>query len=472
MPQEPSEETLREDDSAAAEREQYYRHLEERGVLAEVDEDTDLSSLPSTVTHVRHPDGRVERLGYSSTTLPRRQPRVTTAPGAAYVHLRIHGAAVIRKPTVRPVRRRKPGVDGGCTSVPMDEYTLDETRGAGAVAGVVPEAGDADAPPMTVQLPDLRAWQSPSDKARILLESAAEIEHALMVQYLYAAYSLKSRREGTDPGQRTVLDEEPDDPADFDHSWPLVIKEVAREEMGHLMTVQNLLLALGLPPNLEREDFPPRKDLYPFALHLEPLTQRSLAKYVVAEAPSDATGIDDIVELAESSGKPRINHVGVLYGLLGLVFATAEQVEAGRTSGGPWDEMVGQLADAAYQQAPPEQWHLPDSAFETARFRPAGGAVRLAGERRAGPPGYRPGHRARCHPGHRRAGRGPDDLGRRTTSSGSGTSTAGTMRFRAFLLQASGRRRGRCRPTRRPAAAPTLGMRADGSSSPTSATAC
>ena len=26
--------------------------------------------------------------------------------------------------------------------------------------------------------------------------------------------------------------------------------------MGHLMTVQNLMLALGLSPNLEREDFP------------------------------------------------------------------------------------------------------------------------------------------------------------------------------------------------------------------------
>ena len=50
---------------ADAEREQYYRHLEERGALKDVDDDTDLSSLPSTVTHVRHPDGRVERLGYS-----------------------------------------------------------------------------------------------------------------------------------------------------------------------------------------------------------------------------------------------------------------------------------------------------------------------------------------------------------------------------------------------------------------------
>ena len=61
--------------------------------------------------------------------------------------------------------------------------------------------------------------------------------------------------------------------------------------MGHLVTVQNLLQALGLPPNFEREDFPPRKDLYPFALHLEPLRQHSLAKYVVAEAPLDASGM-------------------------------------------------------------------------------------------------------------------------------------------------------------------------------------
>jgi hypothetical protein len=53
------------DGSAAAEREQYYRHLEERGALRDVGEGTDLSSLPSAVTHVRYPDGRVERLGYS-----------------------------------------------------------------------------------------------------------------------------------------------------------------------------------------------------------------------------------------------------------------------------------------------------------------------------------------------------------------------------------------------------------------------
>ncbi len=107
---------------------------------------------------------------------------------------------------------------------------------------------------ITILLPDLAAWPSPLDKAEILLESAAEIEHALMVQYLYAAYSLKSSDEVVDPAQQAALD---------DLAWPAVLFGIAREEMGHLMTVQNMLLLLGLPPNFEREDFPPRKELYP-----------------------------------------------------------------------------------------------------------------------------------------------------------------------------------------------------------------
>lgn len=213
---------------------------------------------------------------------------------------------------------------------------------------------------MSIELPDLRAWQSPLDKAEILLESAAEIEHALMVQYLYAAYSLKSKEDVSDPAQKAVLDEDDKSSA----SWPTRILGIAREEMGHLITVQNLLLALGLSPNFEREDFPPRKDLYPFALHLEPLSQHSLAKYVVAEAPTDARDVDDIINVAQGSAAAQINHVGVLYGLLGLVFATQEQVEEGATSGDDWDATVRHLAMAAYQQAPPDSWHLPDSAFE------------------------------------------------------------------------------------------------------------
>jgi Ferritin-like len=217
----------------------------------------------------------------------------------------------------------------------------------------------ADETVIRVPLPDLSAWQAPLDKAKILLESAAEIEHALMVQYLYAAYSLKSKKEVTDAKQKKVLNDGSKD------SWPNVLLGIAREEMGHLLTVQNLLLALGLAPNLEREDFPPRKDLYPFALHLEPLTQHSLAKYVVAEAPVDASGIDDIIRVARVSRGAEINHVGVLYGLLGVVFATKEQVEEGAADDDSWHAMVSQLAELAHRHAPPaDSWHLPDSAFQ------------------------------------------------------------------------------------------------------------
>ena len=50
---------------ADEERRQYYRDLEELGALVDVKEGTDLASLPSRVTHVRYPDGKVERVGYT-----------------------------------------------------------------------------------------------------------------------------------------------------------------------------------------------------------------------------------------------------------------------------------------------------------------------------------------------------------------------------------------------------------------------
>src|SRR5712692_6169936 len=61
----------------------------------------------------------------------------------------------------------------------------------------------------------------------MLLHVGAEIEHALMVEYLYAAYSLGG-------------DQVPAAHRDTVRSWRDSIITVAREEMGHLLTVQNL----------------------------------------------------------------------------------------------------------------------------------------------------------------------------------------------------------------------------------------
>jgi Ferritin-like len=60
----------------------------------------------------------------------------------------------------------------------------------------VPAGGErgleAAAEVLTVEIPDLKKWPQPHDKAKILLETAAEVEHALLVQYLYAAFSLRA----------------------------------------------------------------------------------------------------------------------------------------------------------------------------------------------------------------------------------------------------------------------------------------
>jgi hypothetical protein len=223
---------------------------------------------------------------------------------------------------------------------------------AGAASRAV-EAVAATDEELTVEIPALSEWPEPRDKAKILLETAAEVEHSLLVQYLYAAFSLKNDAEVSDPDQQSALNE-----------WFFMLHRTARDEMGHLMTAQNLLLAVGLQPNLEREDFPSRTNLYPFELHLEPLSQRSLAKYVTAEAPQDASGIDDIVALATESAGTTVNRVGVIWGLLGVVFSTAQQVAAGGSDSRSWDDMLRRLAAAAYQQSTATSWHLGDQAID------------------------------------------------------------------------------------------------------------
>jgi hypothetical protein len=211
---------------------------------------------------------------------------------------------------------------------------------------------------VTVDIPDLTSYPAPRDKATVLLQTAAEVEHALLVQYLYAAFSLKGDDELSDSQRPAVT------------AWNGELRHIAKQEMGHLMTVQNLLLALGLPPYLEREGFPSVKGLYPFKFHLEPLSQRSLAKYVTAEAPQDAPGIDDIVALATGTEGAPVNHVGTLYGLLGLVFSTAQEVTDGGSGSLSWDQQLRGLAKAAYQQQPdPEKWHLDDSAIDTGSLK-------------------------------------------------------------------------------------------------------
>ena len=148
------------------------------------------------------------------------------------------------------------------------------------------------------------------DYAVMLLHIGAEIEHALMVEYLYAGYSLGG------PGV-------PEPYRELVRGWQEVILGIAKEEMGHLISVQNILRLIGGPINLDREDFPWSNEFYPFSFKLERFSKQALAKFLYAESPEDWTGetADEVKAIAEQEnpGFPP-NRVGMLYKTLIALF--------------------------------------------------------------------------------------------------------------------------------------------------------
>ena len=144
------------------------------------------------------------------------------------------------------------------------------------------------------------------EHAQFLLSMAAEIEHSLMIQYLYSAWSLG----GPQVPEAHRADVE---------TWRLIMLGVAKEEMGHLLTVQNLLRLIGGPVHLDREDFPWISGFYPYAFSLEPASRATVAKYVIAESPEkwpdtvSKAEKETIENLATIDTTMQVARVGVLY---------------------------------------------------------------------------------------------------------------------------------------------------------------
>jgi ferritin-like protein len=142
------------------------------------------------------------------------------------------------------------------------------------------------------------------DYAIFLLRLAAEVEHGLMVQYLFAAYSLGGPQVPAD--QRANV-----------RAWQETILGIAKEEMGHLITVQNLLRSISAPLNFNRDEFPHDTSLYPFGFRLRPVTLESLASYICAESPADwkiDAGEEQAIKAdAQIGAGSQVNRVGVLY---------------------------------------------------------------------------------------------------------------------------------------------------------------
>jgi hypothetical protein len=118
------------------------------------------------------------------------------------------------------------------------------------------------------------------DHLVMLLHVAAEIEHGLMVQYLYAAYSLGGPDAAATPERQALI-----------KHWQASLLKVAKEEMGHFLTVQNILCLIGAPVHFGRENYPWTVPYYPYPFRLEKLTRSSLACYVHAEMPPHITSM-------------------------------------------------------------------------------------------------------------------------------------------------------------------------------------
>jgi len=217
-----------------------------------------------------------------------------------------------------------------------------------------------------------RDFSNPYLECIRLLKEAAEIEHDLMVQYLYCAFSLK-------PAYTELVG----NPLPNSSSFMGVIVQ----EMQHLGAVNRLLVDLGAGPVLTRQDFPYESDIYPFPFELAPMGPMSLAKFTYCEAAPDA-----LLKAVGNGGSPRLldqlkttlggnlapNHVGHLYDAVIDSLGEVKKAGAASIDFDAWFEDLNHIKDegevghftffeSLYQgthpmfKKGPEVWKLPFS---------------------------------------------------------------------------------------------------------------
>ncbi|MFI1920005.1 ferritin-like domain-containing protein [Nocardia sp. NPDC020380] len=121
-----------------------------------------------------------------------------------------------------------------------------------------------------------------------MLCQAAELEHGIMCQYLFAAFSLKQHEsEGLTAGQ-----------VEMATRWQKLVSHVATQEMLHLALVHNLLSAIGAAPHMSRPNLPLPAAHYPAGVQLAliPFGEEALRHFLFLERPEgmdlqDAEGL-------------------------------------------------------------------------------------------------------------------------------------------------------------------------------------
>src|SRR5262245_5472055 len=108
-----------------------------------------------------------------------------------------------------------------------------------------------------------------------LLAQAAQLEHMLMCEYLFAEFSLTAA-DGLIGEQAEAVDR-----------WRAGIRSIAIEEMLHLALVANLMSAIGAAPTFGRPNFPRRSGYFPASVQLDllPFGEPALLHFLYLERP-------------------------------------------------------------------------------------------------------------------------------------------------------------------------------------------
>jgi Ferritin-like len=150
---------------------------------------------------------------------------------------------------------------------------------------------------------------------------AAELEHGLMCEYLFAAFSLKDRvDEGVSEDQLAAI-----------QRWRSTIFGVAAQEMLHLALTANMLTALGASPHLSRPNLPQPARHYPASVRLAllPFGEQALRHFLYLERPEgialdDAEGLAAVGEALPVMGEEEIVPRGQDFATVGHLYRSIE----------------------------------------------------------------------------------------------------------------------------------------------------
>ncbi|MGE5286444.1 MAG: ferritin-like domain-containing protein, partial [Micromonosporaceae bacterium] len=132
-----------------------------------------------------------------------------------------------------------------------------------------------------------------------MLCEAAELEHGIMCQYLFAAFSLKQAAEEGLSGAEL----------DAVLRWRRQVSRVATQEMLHLALVHNLLSAIGAAPHLARPNLPAPASHYPAGVQLAllPFGEEALQHFMFLERPEGMDLADAAGLAALGRAQPRLS---------------------------------------------------------------------------------------------------------------------------------------------------------------------